>query len=391
MTRTRIAWAIGIVDVVAYVIGSALDPITEPLPAVIIGMVVTSFVVVGALLFTRVPGNPIGALLLAAGSIQAFGAAVGAYADVGQVAAPPWPAWPLAAILANLTFTYPIVIALIGVPLIFPDGRFPSPRYRWIAWLAIIAMIGQTFVDLFGSATVGAANLPNPLRIPALEPILSIVGALVALTSIVGFGGAAAAVATRFRHGDRIVREQTKWLVAVAAVATIAFPTAFIVAQWAPELADVFFLIGILTMVALPVAIGIAVLRYRLFEIDRIISRTISYAGITGILALVYGGAILLLSELLSTVAQGQTVAVAASTLAVFALFQPLRRRVQRVVDRRFDRARYDGARTVAAFSERLRSETDMRTLTDDLAATATTTVAPTSLGIWLRPRSTGR
>ena len=148
---------------------------------------------------------------------------------------------------------------------------------------------------------------------------------------------------------------------------------------------------AILAYPTIPIAISVAVLRYRLLEIDRIVSRTIAYTLVTGILAMVFAAAILLLQGLLATFTQGQTVAVAASTLAVFALFQPVRRRVQRVVDRRFDRGRYDAERTALAFSERLRHEVDMEAVTLDLAQTTRQTVAPTSLAIWLRRKVDAR
>ncbi len=156
----------------------------------------------------------------------------------------------------------------------------------------------------------------------------------------------------------------------------------------APIYAPTTLVVGF-TMTLVPIAIGIAILRYRLYEIDRIVSRSIAYAAMTGILAVVFAGGILLLQGVLATFTQGQTVAVAATTLLVFALFQPVRRRVQSVVDHRFDRTRYDTERIALAFSERLRSETDIEIVTRDLAHTARLTVAPNSLAIWLRHGST--
>jgi hypothetical protein len=140
-----------------------------------------------------------------------------------------------------------------------------------------------------------------------------------------------------------------------------------------------------------PIAIGIAVLRYRLYEIDRIVSRTIGWAVVTGFLVTVYLAGALVLQAALSGITQGQTLAVAASTLLAAAAFQPARRRIQRLVDRQFDRARYDGEQTVGAFAHRLRDQTDMATVTRDLSRTASATVSPRSLAIWLRPRGAGR
>lgn len=140
-----------------------------------------------------------------------------------------------------------------------------------------------------------------------------------------------------------------------------------------------------------PIAIGIAILRYRLFEIDRIISRTLGWAMASGILVAAFAATVVDLQALLPGFTQGQTLAVATSTLVAFALFQPLRRRVQAAVDRSFDRARYDAQRTVDAFAQRLRDETNMEKVTSDLSRTASATVAPTSFAIRLRPPSVGR
>jgi DNA integrity scanning protein DisA with diadenylate cyclase activity len=153
----------------------------------------------------------------------------------------------------------------------------------------------------------------------------------------------------------------------------------------------IFDVLGPFSLSLPPIAVGVAILRYRLYEIDRIISRTISYALVTGLLAATFAILIVGLQAVLTPFTGGQTVAVAASTLAVFALFQPVLRRVRRAVDRRFDRARYDGERTAAAFSERLRDQVDMETVTTDLRATVAGAIAPTDLGVWIRPRGTGR
>ena len=149
------------------------------------------------------------------------------------------------------------------------------------------------------------------------------------------------------------------------------------------------FLVG-LALGFFPIAIGIAILRYRLFEIDRLVSRTIAYLVITGVLVAAYAGVILLLQGPLGVITGGETVSVALSTLVVAALFQPLRRRVQRVVDHRFDRARFDAERTTAAFSERLRDEVDIATVTADVDGTVRSALKPTLLGLWLRDQNRG-
>jgi hypothetical protein len=192
---------------------------------------------------------------------------------------------------------------------------------------------------------------------------------------------ALAAVIVRVRRSGEVERAQLKWFVAAylatGAVLTISFADGTtqtivdLLAPWSLSLP--------------PIAVGIAILRYRLFEIDRIISRTIGWAVVTGTLLAVFGGAVLGLQALLSDVTHGQTLAVAASTLVAFAIFQPVRHRVQSAVDRRFDRARYDGQRTVDAFAEHLRNEVDLARLSGAVLVTADEAVRPVAAGLWLR------
>jgi uncharacterized membrane protein YdcZ (DUF606 family) len=220
-------------------------------------------------------------------------------------------------------------------------------------------------------------------------PAFDVLNSFANLSAVFGFGGAAAALVVRFRRGGPIVREQLKWLVAVAAVATVAFPTAFLLQPSDPSqpsaAADGMFLLGFVALLALPVAIGVAILRYRLYEIDRIISRTISYALVTGALAAVFVAGVIALQELLSGFTERQTLAVAASTLLAFALFQPMRRRIQHGVDRRFDRARVDSERTAAAFAGRLRDQIDIDTITGDLDRTVRVALRPSLVDLWVR------
>ncbi len=205
------------------------------------------------------------------------------------------------------------------------------------------------------------------------------------------FIGAVAAIVIRFRRGDPIQRQQVKWLAAVVSVGAIAVLVGLFLFESYPDVATALTILGVLSLFALPFVIAIAMLRYRLYEIDRIISRTLAYAAVTGILLVAYGGIVLLLSTILAGIAQGPTIAVAASTLAVLSLFQPVLRRVRRAVDRRFDRAAYDAERLVASFSERLRWQTEMRLVTTDLARTTDEAVAPATLTIWLRGSGSDR
>ena len=194
-----------------------------------------------------------------------------------------------------------------------------------------------------------------------------------------GIALAFVAVFVRYRRSRGLERQQMKWFLATVALLV----TASLLAGVSDALLFVFTFL--LALAFLPIAVGIAVLRYRLYDIDRLISRTIGWALVTGILASVFVGVVLVLQALLAGVTQGATLAVAASTLAAFALFQALRRRIQVAVDRRFDRARSDGQRTVDAFAERLRDEVELETVTNDLGATAAGSVNPSQATLWLK------
>jgi hypothetical protein len=212
-----------------------------------------------------------------------------------------------------------------------------------------------------------------------IAPILA-VGTLVAFAAL-GFS-----MISRYRGSGRVERVQMKWFVLALGLSAVALT----IATWESVFMDGTvsgnsLTVYVFTGAVVPVAIGIAILRYHLYDIDRIISRTIAYGIVTAILAVVFGSIIVVLSTALSTYAQGQTIAVAASTLAAFAIFQPLLRRVRRNVDRRFDRARYDAEQTVARFSDRLRDDIDLGGLSSDLDATIRDAISPRSVAIWLR------
>jgi hypothetical protein len=250
-------------------------------------------------------------------------------------------------------------------------------------WLTIAGMVAFVIVTLFKPGPIPEVTADNPLGVLGLEPVFVSLNALASVGALVGFGGAVLSVAVRFRRGHGIEREQLKWFLAVAGVAAIAF----LAGAFLPEglARDIALNLALVSLIAMPVAIAIAILRYRLYEIDRLVSRTIAYAVVTGALIVVYLVVNLGLTTVFSSLASGNSVVVAGSTLTVAALFTPLRRRVQRVVDRRFDRARYDAELTSAAFSERLRNEVDIQAVARELDTTVRRAMAPGGVGIWLR------
>ena len=369
MSRGLVARAVAVVDLLACFPAALAHPNPDPGTLVLFLVGVGAYVGVGALLVSRVPTNPIGVLMLATGTVTVASVALGTYAAVGALQDPPWPVVERARTFAGAMFIYPVTIALVGIPLVFPDGRLPSRRFRWVVLLTVAGMIGWTLGALL--------DAPVDLIVLVCVPV--------------AFGGAVTAISLRFRRGGPVQRQQVKWLAAVVVVGAGAVLAGLLVNGLSPDLGNALVIAGIFALFVLPFVIGIAILRYRLFEIDRIISRTIAYALATGLLGATFAILIVGLQAVLTRFTGGQTVAVATSTLAVFALFQPVLRRVRRAVDRRFDRARYDAERTAAAFSERLRDQVDIETVTTDLRATVAGAIAPTDLGVWLRPRGTGR
>ena len=384
MRRARVAWTIAGIDMLVFVVTS-LYPSDGGLAAVILYLLgLASFAAVGAVLITRVPENPIGALLLGAGTVLVIAIAINTYANAGAAQVPPWPGSEIARVVGDIVFVYPFAIAFIGVPLLFPDGRLPSPRFRWVVGITITGMAAWTLSGFLFDASGQPRNIVGDALLPAAPALQQ----LFFISILVGFGGAVFAVSQRYRRGGRIQREQVKWLVADVALAAILLPPAILLTDVNPALASTLSGFAIIAMFALPVVIGIAILRYRLYEIDRLISRTIGWAILTVTLGAAFVTSIIGIQALLASFTQSQTIAVAASTVVAFVLFQPVRRRVQGTVDRRFDRARYDGQRTVDAFAGRLRNEVDLGTLRTSLSATADEAVRPTSTGVWLRPKA---
>jgi hypothetical protein len=337
------------------------------------------FITVGAYLGGRRPGNAVGWLLLGWGVVMAFGSFTGAYVDRGVVRDPgslPGPEW---AAWAEGVVWHPAFALLAFLLLLFPHGRLPSRRWRPFAWLA---------VAVYASLSLSAALSPKAVRLyyPEVTPPVNLPVAPVADTAFDWLLGgqllvlftALASLVLRLRRAPGEERQQVKWFVYTVVTVVVAF-VATTLALGAGYLFPLFGLV--------PVAVAIAVFKYRLYEIDRLINRTLVYALLTALLVGVYAGLVFLLGRLLDPATGDSALAVAASTLAVAALFQPARRRLQELVDRRFNRRRYDAALTVERFSGRLRDQVDLDTLSAELLTVVDQTVQPASASLWLRRR----
>jgi hypothetical protein len=343
------------------------------------GVAAVSAATVGAVLASRRPRHPVGWLLLGLGLTLSAGDLLYVYVRYGLVARPG--SLPAAGHLAGLSLsTIAIWLACAGfVLLLTPTGSLPSARWRWWARVAAAAPV----VFLLGSLVEPAPLRPeyptvvNPLAAPTAwaGPLRAVTGVAL-VVSVVGVPIAAGSLVVRFRRARGIERQQLRWLALAAALA----PPAVLVAVVA--FGPVSNVVAGLYLALPPLATGAAILRYRLYDLDRIISRTLAYGLLTILLGLGYAAVVLGLGRLLPN---DSSLVVAGATLAVAGAFQPARHRIQQVVDRRFNRRRYDAANTIAAFSARLRQEVDLDTLTAELLAVVDQTMQPTTASLWLR------
>jgi hypothetical protein len=346
-----------------------------------------SAVTVGTVVVGRRPAHRVGWLLVVLGLSIAVAGLTFSYTRYGLVARPG--TLPAADYLAGYAtagvFTY---LSCLGfILLLTPTGSLPSPRWRWWARVAAAGLV-VAFLTATASPHPLYPEYPdigNPLGIAALDggplALLFPLGALVILIALVV---GAVSLLLRFRRARGVERQQLRWVALGAALAAGLFLVA-LAALILEESDGVIFQAALGASVAvLPLATGAAILRYRLYDIDRIVSRTVAYGLLTLLLGLGYAAVVLGLGRLLP---EGSTLVVAGATLAVAAVFSPLRRRVQDLVDRRFNRRRHDAAQTIAAFSARLRDQVDLDTLSVELVTVVDQTMQPTHASLWLRPR----
>jgi hypothetical protein len=349
------------------------------------------FTIVGALIAARRPGNRIGLLLLI--SALSFSSAQFAflYANFGIEDGRPLPGQLLVAWLGGVII-WPTPTALMLLLLLFPDGRFLSWGWRLVGWAAVSWCVVSIVITAVYPDLIAVPGVPNPGGLSgASAEVLRRLGSspapvLVALALLFSSAGASL---LRFHRARGIERQQLKWFAyaVVVAVVVVLLPYPLFPA-W---LLTIQGIVNWLTVWGLAAAIAVAILRYRLYDIDRLINRTLVYGLLTALLAGVYAGAVLVLGQVFGGVGgDPPSWAVAGATLAVAALFQPARRGIQAVVDRRFNRRKYDAARTVDAFRARLRDELDLDALSTELLAVVDQTVQPTRSSLWLRPSAQG-
>ena len=343
----------------------------------------SAFMVVGALVVAHRPGNAIGWIFSAIALLAFTGQLASEYATYAYVTRPgSLPGAILAAWYGSWPWWLVLALALVFTPLLFPTGRLVSPRWRPVAWLTGAATAVATLLTSLQPTlgTFGDQVVMNPIGVTAVGDLvgsavgLALLGLLV-LSAVL----ALASLVIRFRRSRGEERQQLKWFTYACALLPLAALGDFLPGP----VGDLLFAALVLL---LPVATGIAILRHRLYDIDRLINRTLVYGLLTALLGGVYAAAVLVLGLFGGVGRDPPSGAVAGATLAVAALFQPARRRIQSVVDRRFNRRKYDAARTVEVFSRRLREEVALDTLSAELLAVVDETVQPAKASLWLQP-----
>jgi hypothetical protein len=345
---------------------------------------------VGGLIGSRKPANAVGWILLGGAvclALQEFAreyAAYGLLVDPGSLPLVQPMAW-----LLSWIYVPGLSLLLAFLPLYFPDGRLPSPRWKWVALSAVFLTVALAVESALLPGKIKDERIVNPLGIEQLQPVLDLLDGVATVATFVIVGAAVASLLVRFRRSVGDERQQIKWLLYAAAAIPTWFATNLLLSAAFPALSELvaFWLVDNLLFAGTPIAIGVAILKYRLYEIDLIINRTLVYGSLTATLVAVYFGGVVLLQRLLvALTGEKSTLAVVASTLVIAALFNPLRRRIQSFIDRRFYRRKYDARKTLEAFSAKLRDETDLDALSDDLVGVVRETMQPAHVSLWLRP-----
>jgi hypothetical protein len=411
-----LAWSLAALSVAMLVASGVLDALPRPARSpgdwltvgtvsdVLYALLFLAFPFVGALIASRRPQNPIGWILLADGLLWMFLTVIDSYSRYG-VAEPGSVPFPVTiGALANTLLWVPTV-GLLGIYtiLLFPDGKLPSRRWRPLAWFsaAVIVLLGVT-----GTLAPGPLENQGGVRNPfGLEALPWLVVATYVITPLLPLCILASAVSMvlRFRRSRGEERQQIKWIAFAASFVGLLYLTAMVIGvifttafsgdggslPSPPWWFDLLFSVAVLGFAGVPVAIGFAVLKYRLYDIDIIINRTLVYGSLTATLVALYFGVVAATQTILRALT-GQTeqpqLAVVVSTLVIAALFNPLRRRIQSFIDRRFYRKKYDARKTLDGFSARLRDQTDLQTLNNDLAGVIRETMQPAHVSLWLRP-----
>lgn len=394
--RAGAVWLAIAVPLLASVACVVLIPKQQGMPSsvlLVFTLMAASLGVVGALIATRQPRNAVGWILWASSIAVATSTIAGGVANLVVPSEGPVSTETALILWASQIGLQPAIAGMIVlVPLLFPNGRVLSRRWRWVAAYGIAVIIMMVVGTMFAAGPLGDfPTIPNPLGIEALEPLRGLLefakGSGVMLAAVLAISSSV----LRYRQAGSIERTQLRWFGAATGFTISLFFVSILASAPGVQLsglADIGWIGGIVSLSLIPVAIGMAILRYRLYEIDRLISRTLSWAIVTGLLVGAFAALVVGLQTALASVTSENTLAVAASTLIVATLFQPLRARIQRSVDKRFNRGRVDAQRAIDAFGAQLRDEVDLVALRRGLIATVDGVVQPDGKAVWIRGAS---
>ncbi len=401
-----LAWSLAGLSVVMFVASVALTisslylaPATQPsstggtLGDLLLFVPFLAFPLVGALIASRRPRNPIGWICLAAGLFWML-----IVLDDSILGAGPYPVWIDA--LIQWLWVPPVGLLGIYMILLFPDGKLPSRRWRPLAWFSgAVMVLASVALTLAPGPLEGHPGVRNPFGLEGYPMVAQVLPGVIALLPVCILASAVS-LFRRYRHSGGEVRQQIKWVAFAASFVGVVYLSAVVIGLFfAPEaswgsgdvslLGEILLDAVLLSYAGVPIAVGFAVLKYRLYDIDVIINRTLVYGSLTAALALTYFGGVATTQAIFHALTgqeQQPQLAIVVSTLVIAALFNPLRRRVQAFVDRRFYRRKYDAAKTLVAFSAKLRDETDLEELTNELVGVVRETMQPAHISLWLRP-----
>lgn len=354
--------------------------------AVIAMVLALLFSLVGGLIIRRQARNSVGYIFCTLGLVYAGGIALGDYAWISFNRDEWWPFTRAAGYIADVTFQNPSMFGFfVFFFLLFPDGGLPSRRWRPLAFLAAFSIVGLFVNGALRPDLLNPIPIQNPMGVEALEPVREVLDVSSFAGLVIALVGSVASLVVRLRRSRGDERQQIKWFLAAATVLTTLIAIAP-VTFFTPSFPVWAWPVALLTGLSLiPIAAGVAILRYRLYEIDVIINRALVYSVLTAILGGSYLGSVVLLQGLLGPITRDSDVAIAGSTLAVAALFRPARTRVQAFIDRRFYRRRYDAAETLDRFSATLRDQLDLHSLSRELVTAVGSTMQPAHVSLWLR------
>jgi hypothetical protein len=354
-------------------------------------LVLLAFATVGALIASRRSQNPIGWIFCISTLLWALGSFVQEYAVYALFTVPgSLPAGALLSVFGGWAGGIGFFLMLTFLLLLFPNGHLPSPRWRPLAWLIVGLLVAWSIAQLLAPTNNMSgpdprlATVPNPLGISVASDLFNVLASLIPLVLFATIVACIVAVVLRFRRARGEERQQLKWFAygMTLSILMLIVIVILIFSNVNTGAAGTFFFLAV---VCIPISVGIAMLRYRLYDIDVFINRTLIYGILTAVLALAYAISVFVLQYLLSGFTGGSQLALVGSTLAIAALFQPLRGRIQRIIDRRFYRRKYDAGRTLAAFSTTLRNEVDLSQLSEHLVTVVEETMQPAHVSLWLR------